>query len=134
MAARDHLGEQFERRMIPIEEIGRMQSVNIYSSAPQFDETGNRTFPHGTTVDDWDRMYRARPDATAEYRDRDQNMAKNGFPMDKPLEVGIATGPRYTSVLFDGHHRYSAAKAAGITHVPVIAEESNSPRKHWGLK
>lgn len=130
MAASDNLSRV---QFMHIDEIGKMQSKNIGNAAPQWDEHGQRTFPHGTTVADWDRLYRANPAATARYRGMDESMAESGFDPGKPLEVGLAAGDRYTSVLYEGHHRYSSARAAGITHLPVEAEESYSPKKHWGV-
>lgn len=113
MTAQENLNEQ---QFMAIADIGRMKSVN-------------RT-AQGGTVDDWDVIYRSPKGAaihTNGWGGMDKDVARHG--VEEPLEVGIAHDPaRHVSVLYDGHHRYSAAKKAGLTHVPVTTEESWSPK------
>jgi hypothetical protein len=103
-----------------VTDVGKMRSVNM-----------NGRLNEGTTVNDWLNSYQNSP-APGRYEGvgtgaSQADVAENGIR--EPLEVGVGQGSD-PGVLYDGHHRYAAAVAAGHSHVPVIPDEGyETPRK-----
>jgi 8-oxo-dGTP diphosphatase len=125
------------RQTMRVEDIGRMHSQNLAENTDGILGEGvvpmaNR-FRHGSTVEDWDRLNRAKGPETAKRREENitRFMREDGFDKDYPLEVSLAAGPEYSDVLHDGHNRYSSAKDAGLTHVHVHITPSYAPRSQW---
>jgi hypothetical protein len=105
MTASDHLSPV---QFMDIADVGKMQSVNL----------NGRYGSRGDTVDDWDHEYRDYHGGQT----YDADIAANGVR--EPLEIGIAATDKHRDVLYDGHHRYSSAKHAGLRQVPVVTETS----------
>jgi len=118
-----------------IAEPGRTKSENI---GQRLDRISDSNMDKGylryqdNTVDEWYRVYRPGKQSP-EHRELDRSVAEHGFDESQPIEVRLAAKPGYAHVMGEGHHRYSAAKAAGLTRVPVTIEESWSPLKSWKL-
>ena len=59
----------------------------------------------------------------------EKSMRLNGFDINKPIEVVIHNDKFY---IIDGHHRYRAAKMAGINEIPVkIISDIKNHSSSW---
>lgn len=103
-------------QMFPVSRIGQMQSVNL------------KAVGRKGTVDDWYNEYRAGHGT----HPSDERMAKHGVSKEHPINIGLANTPDNVDMLYDGHHRYAAARDNDVTHLPAEVEGSPYTDADWG--
>lgn len=102
-------------QMVPVSRIGKMQSVNLHAVGKK------------GTVDDWYNEYRAGGGT----HPADERIKQHGISKESPLSMGFASSPDKADVLYDGHHRYAAARDANEKRMPAEVEESNYSAEGW---